>query len=91
MRPYRNAKDVLPRKLLEAVQRYLQGEVVYVPVKDKRRAWGELSGARRELAERNNSIRHAYKQGRSLDELAEIHHLSVETLRKIVRNVRRDR
>lgn len=89
MNSYKNAKDVLPNELLEAVQRYLQGEVLYVPVKDRRRRWGERSGVRKELSERNEAIREAYRQGRSLDELATAHHLSVETVRKLIRNVRR--
>lgn len=89
MDSYKNAKDILPDELLEAVQRYLQGEVLYIPVKDRRRRWGERSGVRKELSERNQAIREAYRQGHSLDELATTHYLSVETLRKIVRNVRR--
>lgn len=91
MDSYKNAKDVLPEELLEAVQRYLQGEMLYIPVKDKRRRWGERSGTRKELSERNQAIREAYRKGQSLDELAATYHLSVETLRKIVRHVRRQR
>lgn len=82
---YKNAKDVLPDDLLEAVQRYLQGELLYVPVKGPRRPWGERTGARGELARRNQAIRDLYAEGRSLEELASMFHLSVATIESIVR------
>lgn len=82
---------MLPRGLLEALQRYVQGELLYVPVKDRRRRWGERSGARDELQQRNQAIREAYRQGCSLEELAAMHHLSVETVRTIVRRGHRRR
>lgn len=86
---YKNAKDVLPDDLLEAVQRYLQGETLYIPVKGSRRPWGERTGAKKDLAERNKAIRNLYQEGRSLEELASTFHLSVETVHKIVRGRRR--
>lgn len=86
---YKNAKDVLPDDLLEAVQRYLQGELLYIPVKGPRRPWGERTGARKDLAQRNQQIRALYVKGRSVEELASTFHLSVETIQKIVRASRR--
>ena len=32
---YKNANDVLPEDLLALVQEYIQGEYLYVPVKDR--------------------------------------------------------
>ena len=89
MSAYKNAKDVLPDDLLEAVQRYLQGETLYIPVRGARRPWGERTGAKSELAERNRAIRQLYREGRSLEDLASTFHLSVETVQKIVRGRRR--
>lgn len=89
MSAYKNAKDVLPDDLLEAVQRYLQGELLYIPVKGPRRPWGERTGARQDLAQRNQAIRALYQEGRSLEELAASFHLSVETVQRIVRGCRR--
>jgi len=82
---YKNAKDVLPERLLKAVQRYLQGETIYIPVSGTRRRWGERSGTRAALAKRNAQIRQAYQNGSSLDELSSRYHLSIETLQKILR------
>ena len=63
MSAYKNAKDVLPDDLLEAVQRYLQGETLYIPVKGSRRPWGERTGAKKDLAERNQAIREPLSKG----------------------------
>ena len=40
---YRNAIELLPLELLQELQRYAQGEVIYVP-KVKRKPWGEGTG-----------------------------------------------
>ena len=89
MSAYKNAKDVLPDDLLMAVQRYLQGELLYIPVSGTRRPWGERTGARSELARRNEAIRQLHASGRSLEELASMFHLSPATVERIVRGRRR--
>ena len=44
---YINAKELLPRELVEELQRYIQGGYLYIPANDEqRRCWGELSGCR---------------------------------------------
>lgn len=89
MSKYKNAKDVLPDDLLKAVQRYLQGATLYIPVRGTRRPWGDRTGIREQLAKRNEAIRALFQEGRSLEELASTFHLSVETVQKIVRGRRR--
>lgn len=34
---YENAKDILPAKLLEEVQKYVEGKVIYIPKMRNRR------------------------------------------------------
>jgi len=80
---YKNAKDVLPPKLLEEVSRYAGGELLYIPA-SKNAAWGDKSGARREYAERNAEIC-SLKDKYSIDELADMFCLSVDSIRKITR------
>ncbi len=47
-----NAAKVLPVSLLRQVQCYVQGETLYIPaLKEQRKAWGERSGIRRQLAD----------------------------------------
>ncbi|HZG57178.1 CD3324 family protein [Paenibacillus sp.] len=82
---YVNAKDVLPPRLLKELQQFVQGELVYIPKGDERRAgWGERSGARREIAERNLEISRRYASGWTVQELERSYHLSGESIRKIV-------
>lgn len=54
---YTNAKKILPIELLEEIQKYIQGEYLYVPIKEnQQKHWGENTGYRKELNERNKSI-----------------------------------
>lgn len=81
---YENAKDVLPAKLLEEVQKYAEGKVIYIPRTEKGRGWGEASGYRDKLKKRNTLICSRYSAGQSVLELAEEFFLSPETIKKIV-------
>ncbi|SOC18096.1 hypothetical protein SAMN05880501_11038 [Ureibacillus xyleni] len=82
---YVNAHEVLPKELLEQIQQYVQGDLIYIPKPEKKRVqWGALTGERQRLQERNAHIKRLYQQGESLQTLAEDYHLSVETIKKIV-------
>ncbi len=80
---YKNARDVLPPELYEAVKKYAGGELLYVP-SDNSSSWGQKSGAKREYAERNDAIRRL-RSSHSVDELAEMFCLSADSIRKIAR------
>ena len=43
---YENAKDILPANLLEEVQKYAAGKLIYIPKCEKPKGWGEASGYR---------------------------------------------
>ena len=82
---YIKADSVLPIALVEELQSYIQGGYIYVPSrKDSKKKWGELSGCRYEIEQRNRKIRKDYQQGKSVDELADIYYLSVHSVRKII-------
>lgn len=81
---YENAKDVLPAKLLEEVQKYAEGKVIYIPRTEKGRGWGEASGYREKLNKRNALICSRYSAGQSIFGLAEEFFLSPETIKKLV-------
>lgn len=82
---YINANEILPKQLIKELQNYVQGGYVYVPIKtDERKNWGEQSGYRLELDRRNEKIRQEYKNGVSLDILADRYYLSVSAVRKII-------
>ena len=82
---YIKADSVLPIALVEELQSYIQGGYIYVPSrKDSKKKWGELSGCRYEIEQRNRKIRKDYQQGKSVDELADIYYLYVHSIRKII-------
>ncbi len=85
MMRYVNAHDVLPEELLMEIQKYVQGDLIYVPKPQKERIqWGALSGERQRLQKRNEHIKEQYQDGMPLLKLAEQYHLSIETIKKII-------
>ncbi|HZG72548.1 MAG TPA: CD3324 family protein [Chondromyces sp.] len=82
---YIKATSVLPEELVVEIQKYVQGETIYIPKpKSTYKKWGARSGGRKLLDERNASIKRAFKNGHTMGELAEEYFLSIETIRKIV-------
>ena len=81
---YENAKEILPEALLKEVQRYAGGKLLYIPVENESKSWGEVSGYRQKLLKRNVMICNRYKKGETLSELAEEYFLSLDSIKKIV-------
>lgn len=81
---YRNAAVCLPEELLRQLQRYVGGELLYVPVPaGAKKGWGACSGRRERLEARNADMIRLYKEGVRTEELAERYELSVERVRRI--------
>ncbi|MGE5529487.1 MAG: CD3324 family protein [Patescibacteria group bacterium] len=88
---YRNAERILPRALLQEIQKYVQGQEIYIPrCSETRLGWGELNGTRAFLAERNWSILRNYQEGASIEQLMGEYHLSYDSIRKIVQRAKRE-
>jgi Mor family transcriptional regulator len=82
---YVNATAILPEKLIEEIQKYVQGETIYIPKPEGTyQRWGTRSGGRKLIDDRNRAIKTAFLCGSSIDQLAVEHCLSVETIKKIV-------
>ena len=82
---YRNGKDIFPPELLTEIQKYITGELVYIPKPEHVKAgWGEINGARQDIQKRNKDIHSYYKLGKKIDDLAEMFHLSEDSIKKIV-------
>lgn len=82
---YINANKILPDSLVDELQKYTQGSYLYIPVKDgERKDWGELSGCRQAIAERNEQIIARRQSGASVKELSEHYYLSPNAIRKIL-------
>lgn len=82
---YVNADDVLPKRLVEEVQKYVDGQMVYFPRKNENSfSWGEKSGTREKLAKRNQRIVSHYYSGRTVEELSEMYYLSGKRIQAII-------
>lgn len=82
---YKNGKDILPAELLVELQKYVQGELIYIPKKEPIRAgWGELNGARATLRSRNQEIYKLYQEGLPVADLIRRFHLSEDSIKKII-------
>lgn len=82
---YKNGRDVLPPSLLKQLQDYIQGEIIYIPKKEQKRAgWGENNGTRITIQNRNREIYGMYKNGSTIMELIQTYHLSEDSIRKII-------
>lgn len=82
---YVNANQILPEHLLNEIQKYVQGEMIYIPKQQhSREKWGSKSGGRLLIDERNSEIRHLFKSGKNIEQLAKQYFLSAETIKKIV-------
>ena len=81
---YKKATDILPDKLLKEVQKYIEGESLYIPKTNNRKKWGEETGSKRFYLQRNEEIRNKFFHKIPIETLAEEYGLSYETIRKIV-------
>ena len=81
---YIRADEILPRDLLEALQQYAEGKLLYIPSKEKQK-WGSGTAAQAFFLERNKSILEAYQGGMRIQELALRFSLSEKSIQRILR------
>jgi Mor family transcriptional regulator len=82
---YKNADSILPEHLLVEIQKYIQGEYIYIPnLTGSRKKWGEKSGGRELLHQRNKQIQKSFQTGTSIEQLSADYYLSIESIKKIV-------
>ncbi|QDQ02399.1 hypothetical protein FOH38_19035 [Lysinibacillus fusiformis] len=82
---YKKAKNLLPVELVELIQKYVDGEYIYIPRReDNKKSWGSNTTTRRELDVRNTNIYHDYLSGMDLVTLGEKYYLSLKSIQRIV-------
>ena len=83
---YVNAEDVLPAELIREIQKFADGQLLYIPRKqEKSFSWGEKNGTKGKLTERNRQIVKAYDSGATIMELSRQYFLSVKRIQGIIR------
>ncbi|MEM5627400.1 hypothetical protein AAHB47_29420 [Bacillus wiedmannii] len=61
-----------------------QRETIYIPKpKTSHHRWGTRSRTRKLIDERNASIKGEFKYGRTINQIADEYHLSIETIKKL--------
>lgn len=86
---YRKAEEILPLEIIELIQKYVDGESIYIPRKaDSRREWGSETLIKQELQERNHEIYKDYGFGMTVVELAGKYYLSEKSIQRIIREMK---
>ncbi len=80
---YKNANHILPDRLVQEIQQYVQGEYIYIPIKDNV-IHTKPTEYEQELIKRNEHIFTKSLEGVSNRELANIYHLSASSIRRII-------
>lgn len=83
---YQNLIDLLPKELIEQIQEYIDGKVIYIPKKqESKKHWGENTDTRQFLAYRNCQICLDYKNGISIKQLSEKYFLAEKSIQRILK------
>ena len=83
---YIRAADVLPEQLISEIQKYVDGQMLYIPRKcEEHSRWGGRSGTREKLEKRDRRIFEEYTAGRSMSDLSKKYYLSEKSIQRIIR------
>ena len=65
---YQSAKAVFPDALLKEIQKYVQGELVYIPkTPANHKKWGDNTDTKQLIARRNREIVKAFQEGATVE------------------------
>lgn len=83
---YQNSIELLPKELIEQVQKYIDGKVIYIPKKQiNKKHWGENTDTKQVLASRNNQICLERQNGMTIKQLSEKYFLTEKSIQRILR------
>lgn len=86
---YKNAGSILPEELINMIQEYVQGEYVYIPIKDKKEI-RQTTEYDIELEKRDEHIYTKHLEGVDNKTLSQLYHLSESSIRRIIVNQRKE-
>lgn len=82
---YKRGDSILPAELIQQIQKYVDGEYVYIPrLAENRKRWGDNTDIRQTLELRNQEIFRKYQSGARVSELSEEYHISTQGIYKIL-------
>ena len=82
---YSKATDLIPAELLNEIQKYVDGEFIYIPRKESnKKSWGTNTTTKQDLNTRNKEIYHDYQAGMDINALSDNYYLSVKSIQRIL-------
>lgn len=85
---YIHALEILPEGLIEKIQEYVDGQVIYIPkIKSNKYKWGEKTDTKAYFKERNIEIYHSHQNGTTVFELSEKYFLTPKSIQRIIRSI----
>ena len=84
---YVKALEVLPDDIIEVIQNYVEGELIYIPKRNKEN-WGANTDTKATLRKRNNAIYVDFQQGLSISSLSKKYFLSEKSIFRIIKQIR---
>lgn len=86
---YRRAEEILPMEIIELIQKYVDGENIYIPRKEnQRKEWGNATLIRQEMEDRNKRIFMDFQNGYKVQELEIKYFLSSKSIQRILRKMK---
>lgn len=83
---YKKAQDILPQELVSKLQEFIEGGYLYIPKRDEnKKSWGQNTGIKRSLQDRNKKIYGEFMSGVTIEELASRYYLVENSIRRIIR------
>lgn len=83
---YQNSTKLLPKELIEQIQEYVDGKVIYIPKKQiNKKCWGENTDTKQVLALRNCQICLDRQNGMTIKHLSEKYFLAEKSIQRILR------
>jgi len=83
---YVKAHQVLPTEVIEIIQQYVEGQILYIPKKDGQRLeWGTKTTSKQETYLRNQNIYQEYLAGCDVQILSDRYHLSDKSIYRIIK------
>ena len=83
---YQNSANLLPKELIEQIQKYVDGKVIYIPKKQiNKKHWGENTDTKQVLASRNCQICLDNQNGMTIKHLSEKYFLAEKSIQRILR------
>lgn len=85
---YIKAVEALPEELVSEIQKYVDGEMLYISRKcEEHLNWGEKSGIREKLEKRDRKIFDEYASGKTMRDLSKEYYLSEKSIQRIIRKM----